>query len=45
MITNVHYVLCGIALVLGICGLIKPNWPVVAVAVLLLAIDGFIKSS
>jgi hypothetical protein len=44
MNNNVHYVLCGVALLLGICGLIRPSWPVVAVAVVLLAIDGFIKA-
>jgi hypothetical protein len=41
---NVHYVLCGIALVLGVCGIIRPAWPLLGVAVILLAIDGFIKA-
>ena len=44
MTTNVHYVLCGLALILSVIGIVKPVYPMVAVAVILLAVDGFIKS-
>ena len=44
MTTNVHYVLCGLALILAVIGIVKPVYPMVAVAVILLAVDGFIKS-
>jgi uncharacterized membrane protein YbaN (DUF454 family) len=40
---NVHYILPTIALILAIVGIIKPTYPIVAVAVILLAINEFIK--
>lgn len=44
MTTNIHFILCGIALVLGVAGIIRPAWPLLGVAVILLSIDGFIKA-
>jgi hypothetical protein len=40
---NSHTLLCGIAIVLAVVGIIKPSWPVVAVAVLLLAVDALMR--
>jgi hypothetical protein len=40
---NVHVVLPVIALALAIGGIIKPAWPLVAVAVLLLAVNALVK--
>lgn len=42
--TNIHIILPCIAIGLAIAGLIKPQWPLVAVAVLLIGIDLLIKN-
>ena len=34
---NAHQILVGIALVLAIAGIIRPQWPLVAVAVVLVS--------
>lgn len=36
---NIHIILAGVALGLAILGIVKPAWPCIAVAVMLLAID------
>ncbi len=41
---NVQTILCGIAIVLAVGGLIKPQWPLVAVAVLLVAVAVMVKA-
>jgi len=43
MTDNIHVVLPVIALALAISGIIKPQWPLVAVAVLLLAVNALVK--
>lgn len=43
MSNNVHVILPVIALVLAVAGIIKPVYPLVAVAVILLAINELIK--
>lgn len=43
MTDNIHVVLPVIALALAIAGIIKPQWPLVAVAVLLLAVNALVK--
>lgn len=40
---NAHTILCGVSVVLAVVGIIKPSWPVVAVAVLLLAVDALMR--
>lgn len=36
---NTHQLLIGIALILAVAGIIKPTWPLVAVAVILVCVD------
>jgi len=36
---NAHQLLIGIALVLAIAGIVKPAWPLVPVAVILVCVD------
>ena len=43
MTENVHIVLPVIALLLAVGGIIKPVWPLVAVAVLLLAVNALVR--
>ena len=43
MTENIHFVLPVIALILAVAGIIKPQWPLVAVAVLLLAVNALVK--
>lgn len=43
MSQNVHVLLPVLALVFGVAGIIKPTWPLVAVAVILLAINDLVK--
>lgn len=43
MSDNVHIILPVIAIVLAVGGLIKPTWPLIAVAVLLLAVNALVK--
>jgi hypothetical protein len=43
MSENIHFVLPVIALILAVAGIIKPQWPLVAVAVLLLAVNALVK--
>jgi hypothetical protein len=43
MSDNIHVVLPIIALILAVCGIIKPTWPLVAVAVLLLAVNALVR--
>lgn len=40
---NAHTILCGLAILLAVLGLVKPTWPLVAVAVLLLAVDALMR--
>lgn len=40
---NTHTLLCGLAILLAVLGLVKPTWPLVAVAVLLLAVDALMR--
>ncbi len=40
---NIHTILIGIALLLAILSIIKPAWPLLSVAVLLIAIDLLIR--
>lgn len=42
MQNNVHIILPIIALGLAVFGIIKPTWPLVAVAVLLLAVNALV---
>jgi hypothetical protein len=41
--TNVHIILPVIALCLAVGSLIKPAWPLLAVAVILLAVSALVK--
>ena len=43
MSENIHFVLPVIALILAVAGIIRPQWPLVAVAVLLLAVNALVK--
>jgi hypothetical protein len=43
MSENIHFVLPVIALILAVAGIIRPTWPLVAVAVLLLAVNALVK--
>ncbi len=43
MTQNIHYILPIIALILGVVGIIKPAYPLVAVGLVLLAINALIK--
>lgn len=43
MTDNIHIILPVIALILAVAGIIKPQWPLVAVAVLLLAVNALVK--
>jgi len=43
MTNNIHIILPVLALVFAVAGIIKPTYPLVAVAVLLLAVDLLIK--
>jgi hypothetical protein len=43
MTDNIHVILPVIALILAVAGIIKPQWPLVAVAVLLLAVNALVK--
>jgi hypothetical protein len=43
MVDNVHIILPVIALAMAIGGIIRPAWPLVAVAVLLLAVNALVK--
>jgi hypothetical protein len=43
MTSNIHILLPVIALILAVAGIIKPQWPLVAVAVLLLAVNDLVK--
>ena len=43
MSDNIHFILPIIAIILAVIGLIKPTWPLVAVAVLLLAVNALVK--
>lgn len=40
---NAHAILVGVALVLAVVGIIKPAWPMVPLAVILLAVDALIR--
>lgn len=40
---QVHIILPVLALILAVAGMIRPQWPLVAVAVLLLAINALTK--
>lgn len=40
---NVHILLPLLALIFGVAGIIKPTWPLVAVGLILLAINDLIK--
>jgi uncharacterized membrane protein YbaN (DUF454 family) len=40
---NIHFILPVIALVLAVIGIVKPTWPLVAVAVILLAVNAIVK--
>lgn len=42
---NVHYLLIGIALILAIIAIVKPEWPCLAVSVILIAIELFSRMS
>jgi uncharacterized membrane protein YbaN (DUF454 family) len=44
MQNNIHLILPVIALVLAVVGIIKPTWPLLAVAVILLAVNAIVKS-
>jgi len=41
---SAQYILAGIALVFGVAGVIKPSWPLAAVAVILLAVAVLLMS-
>jgi hypothetical protein len=43
MTDNIHIILPIIALILAVAGIIRPQWPLVAVAVLLLAVNALVK--
>jgi len=43
MTDNIHIILPVIALILAVVGIVKPTWPLVSVAVILLAIDALIR--
>jgi hypothetical protein len=43
MTDNVHLILPVIAVILAVGGIIRPAWPLVAVAVLLLAVNALVK--
>lgn len=43
MSDNIHVILPVIALVLAVVGIIKPTWPIVGVAVILLAVNALVK--
>jgi hypothetical protein len=43
MTDNIHVILPVIAIILAVGGLIRPAWPLVAVAVLLLAVNALVK--
>ena len=43
MTDNIHIILPVIALIMAVAGIIKPQWPLVAVAVLLLAVNALVK--
>lgn len=43
MTDNIHTILPVISLILAVAGIIKPQWPLVAVAVLLLAVNALVK--
>jgi len=43
MTQNIHVILPVLALAFAVAGIIKPTYPLVAIAVLLLAIDLLIK--
>jgi hypothetical protein len=43
MTSDIHIILPIIALILAFAGIIKPQWPLVAVAVLLLAVNDLVK--
>ena len=43
MTDNIHIILPVIALILAVVGIVKPTWPLVSVAVILLAIDALVK--
>lgn len=40
---NIHFILIAIALLLAILSLIKPTWPLLAVAVLLVCVSLLVK--
>ena len=43
MTDNIHIILPIIALILAVAGIIRPQWPLVALAVLLLAVNALVK--
>ena len=43
MTQNIHTILPVLALIFGVAGIIKPTYPLVAVAVILLAINALVK--
>lgn len=43
MSQNIHVILPVIALILGVSGIVKPTWPLIAVAVILLAVNALVK--
>jgi len=43
MTDNIHIILPVIALILAVVGIIKPTWPLVSVAVILLAVNALVK--
>jgi len=43
MTDNIHIILPVLALILAVAGIIRPQWPLVAVAVLLLAVNSLVR--
>lgn len=41
--SDIHVILPVIALILAVVGIIKPTWPLVSVAVILLAVNALVK--
>ena len=41
---NIHFIIPCIALILAVVAICRPTWPLLAVAVILLAIDLLVKS-
>jgi uncharacterized membrane protein YbaN (DUF454 family) len=43
MSDNIHIILPVLAIVLAVIGIVRPAWPCVSVAVLLLAVNALVK--